>query len=138
MMTEIDFELLDKLIEAHELKSKRRFRKLVYKRAYIANELRSRNLTYQFIGDLLNKDHATIINSLMVFDNNCNYLDFVEFIGTLPDDLSYCFIPAFNSKEVKKIKLSSIEKRLLQTTKFGEFIRLKQDLINKIKLKQSK
>lgn len=131
-MREIDINSLTQIIEFHNLRSKSRKRNLVYKRSFLCRTLRDMNFTLSFIGDLINKDHATVIHALKVYDDNVNYIDFVEYIGELPADIEKCFIDTAEFAPISNKKISIIEHQLLKTTKYGDFIKLKQELIKLI------
>jgi hypothetical protein len=131
-MREINIDSLKQIIEFHELRSSKRKRNLVYKRAFLCRTLRDINFTLSFIGDLINKDHSTVIHALKVYEENVNYIDFVEYIGDLPADIEKCFIDVIKFTPISKKKISIIEHKLIKTTKYGDFIKLKQELINLI------
>jgi hypothetical protein len=131
-MREIDINSLTQIIEFHNLRSKSRKRNLVYKRSFLCRTLRDMNFTLSFIGNLISKDHATVINALKVYEENVNYIDFVEYIGELPIDIEKCFIDTAEFATISKKKISIIEHQLLKTTKYGDFIKLKQELIKLI------
>ena len=62
-------EILDDVLKEcdvtlEELKSRRRMEEYVLKRERVSKVLRSMGFTLQSIGDLMNKNHATIINHL--------------------------------------------------------------------------
>jgi len=61
-----------------EINNSSRQRVNVYKRVIIANYISGAypNLTLQEIGKLMNKNHATIIHYLRIYDNLCLYKDF--------------------------------------------------------------
>lgn len=131
-MREIDIESLKQVIEFHGLKTKTRKRNLVYKRSFLCRTLRDMNFTYSFIGSLISKDHTTVIHALKVYDENINYIDFLEYLGELPNDIENCIINQEPVTIVKKQRMSEIEKKLLTATKYGEFVQLKRELIQTI------
>lgn len=53
-----------RVIEMFGLGGKSRLRTIVYRRAYIMAKLRQLGCTYGMIGELFNKDHATIIHGV--------------------------------------------------------------------------
>ena len=61
-----------------EINNSSRQRVNVYKRVIMANYISGAypNLTLQEIGKLMNKNHATIIHYLRIYDNLCLYKDF--------------------------------------------------------------
>ena len=61
-----------------EINNSNRQRYNVYRRVIIANYISGAypNLTLQEIGKLMNKNHATIIHYLRIYDNLCLYKDF--------------------------------------------------------------
>lgn len=62
----------------NEIESKSRERHLVYARHYIAYLLRSRDWTYPRISHVMQKNHATIINSVNIVRNMLSYDDDVN------------------------------------------------------------
>lgn len=128
-MREIDIDSLKQVIEFHGLNSKTRKRNLVYKRSFLCRILRDMNFTFSFIGSLINKDHATVIHALKVYDENINYVDFLEYIGELPNDIENCIINQEHIYPAQTKRISDIERRLLTATKYGEFVQLKRELI---------
>ena len=128
-MREIDIDSLKQVIEFHGLSSKTRKRNLVYKRSFLCRTLRDMNFTFSFIGSLINKDHTTVIHALKVYDENINYIDFLEYIGELPNDIENCIINQEPINKIEKKRISNIEQRLLTATKYGEFLQLKRELI---------
>ncbi len=61
-------EKIEQLIEQYDLASKSRERDKVYFRSYIYWLLREDGWTMSDIGDLFNRDHATVINGLKVHE----------------------------------------------------------------------
>ena len=69
----------DKLIEfikVNELDAPNRKRQKVYQRAILYRFLRDRGYTLEMIGQLFNRDHATVLNGLKIGDIVCNYPDY--------------------------------------------------------------
>lgn len=58
-----------KVIEHYNLKSKSRKRDFVYKRAYMMAKLKQLGCTFKYVGDLFEKDHATVLHHV----RNHNY-----------------------------------------------------------------
>jgi hypothetical protein len=52
------------IIRIKELDKVNRKRELVYQRCYLMAKLRGLGCTYQYIGDLFNKDHAAVIHCI--------------------------------------------------------------------------
>lgn len=81
-MRNIDIELLIKQTERQfevDLKSKSRKRKEVYLRAILMKIIYKRtNLSLEKIGAFFNRDHATVIHNINLYDIVCNYPDFME------------------------------------------------------------
>jgi len=81
-MSEIDIELLIKKTERQfdvDLKSKSRKRKEVYLRAILIKMIYKRtNFSLERIGSFFNRDHATVIHALKLYDIVCGYSDFIE------------------------------------------------------------
>lgn len=57
-----------RVIEMYGLDGKSRMRTLVYRRAYIMAKLRQIGCTYEMIGELFNKDHATVVYAVKNHD----------------------------------------------------------------------
>lgn len=54
--------------KANGLTTSSRKRELTYKRAYLFNVLKSEGLSLTEIGKIFNRDHATIINGIKIFE----------------------------------------------------------------------
>ena len=70
-------------IEDNNLKSRDRYRHIVYKRYYLSNLLRNNGYTFQEIGKIFNKDHATIVYGVRVHKDFMSikdnlYLEYTE------------------------------------------------------------
>lgn len=57
------------MIQRDNLDSKDRHRDLIYKRSYLYAILREQGWNLSEIGRLFNRDHATVINGLRIYDN---------------------------------------------------------------------
>ena len=71
-----------------EINNSSRQRINVYKRVIMANYISGAypNLTLQEIGKLMNKNHATIIHYLRIYDNLCFYKDFRQMADLINDN----------------------------------------------------
>ena len=75
-------ELIKKYILSYDLHKKNKKRHLVYTRAYLYAYLRyTYNLPLEKIGDLFNKDHATVLHGLKLYDFFKDDNLFIEMTG---------------------------------------------------------
>lgn len=56
------------IIQEYDLTSKSRKREKVYKRAFVTKYLRSYGISFEKIGRMLNKNHATCVHYVNLFD----------------------------------------------------------------------
>lgn len=66
---ESKIDKVKELIIQDELDTKSRKRDRIYKRSYLYAILREEGWNLTNIGSLFNRDHATVINALRIFDN---------------------------------------------------------------------
>jgi len=89
-MREIDIQLLIKKVNRQfdvDLTSKSRKRKEVYLRAILIKIIYKRtNYSLEKIGSFFNRDHATIIHALNLYDIVCGYSDFIELKSKITDN----------------------------------------------------
>lgn len=84
--------LLNEVMKNHALKTKSRWQPLVWKRYALFNFLRSNNFTLSFIGDLVNRDHTTVINGLKGYNELKRYKDFQAIVHEIEHDLKACIV----------------------------------------------
>ena len=89
-MTHIDEQLLSEVIDKHDIMNPSRLRQHVWKRSALCRFLRKNGYTFGKIGQMINKDHATIIHAQKVYENNSIYDDFKACIATIESDLQDC------------------------------------------------
>ena len=92
-MKEIDLKKVVYICERNGLMKKSRKREKVYARAAAFNFIRKNTkLSLSSIGDLLNKDHATVINALRMYDNFIGQKDeiFLWNIRSIEEQLDNC------------------------------------------------
>jgi len=58
------FDKIKELIKRDKLSTKDRTHELVYRRAFLMQELRSSGMTLKEVGSMFKRDHATVIHSL--------------------------------------------------------------------------
>ena len=113
-------EKILELIEKDGLVSKNRHRHLIDKRSYMFNALREEGFTFQKIGELFKRNHATIINGIKKHKHLTKHKDYDYTINTklykeelqsdyieprsLEDDVIRC-------QDLKELKL--IQERLI-------------------------
>jgi len=89
-MREIDIKLLIKKVNLQfevDLTSKSRKRKEVYLRAILIKIIYKRtNYSLEKIGSFFNRDHATVIHALKLYDIVCGYSDFIELKSQITDN----------------------------------------------------
>lgn len=67
--------IIHELVEAYDLKNKRRDRGLIYKRYFLYNELRTSGFSLSQIGEIFGKHHASIIHGIKTHENLTGYGD---------------------------------------------------------------
>jgi hypothetical protein len=67
--------IIHELIEKYDLTNKCRDRGLIYKRAFLYNELRTSGFSLTQIGEIFGKHHATIIHGLRTHKDLMGYRD---------------------------------------------------------------
>ncbi len=82
-MRQIDEQLLTDVIDKHDILNQSRLRQYVWKRSAFCTFLRKHGYTFARIGQMLEKDHATIIHALKIYDNNKRYADFKACVSLL-------------------------------------------------------
>ena len=80
-------EDIKQIIQEHKLDQPSRQRSVLYKRFYIINVLRSRRLTCVAIGELLNRNHTTIVHALKQHDVWWNLKD-EQYIDAIAEIMS--------------------------------------------------
>ena len=98
-MRQIDEQLLTDVMDKHDILNQSRLRQHVWKRSAFAYFLRKHGYTFARIGQMLEKDHATIIHALKIYDNNKRYADFKACVMPIESDLQDC---AFESMPIIK------------------------------------
>ena len=84
-----EIEKAEQIIEEYGLKHSGRKRENVYKRAFVAKHLRTYGLTTARIGEKLDKDHATIIYYLKLYDIYKDDYLFLDLIYPLNEILNF-------------------------------------------------
>lgn len=92
-MKEIDLKKVVYICERNGILKKTRKREVVYRRAAAYNFLRKNTkLSLTAIGDLFDRDHATVINALRMYDNFIGQKDeiFLWNIRSIEEQLDNC------------------------------------------------
>lgn len=107
-------------IEDNNLKKKSRYRNIIYRRYYLYNKLREQGYTYQYIGNIFNRDHSTILHGIKVHKDFTKLKDKIyfkmtqkerdlfgdiQYIGTLRDEILNCYDLQSLKLIKKRIKL---------------------------------
>jgi chromosomal replication initiation ATPase DnaA len=71
-------EQIRQIILRDGLRTKSRKRNLAYSRACLYTILRDYGFTFEFIGKLFSKDHATVINGIRIWNEVKDYPDAME------------------------------------------------------------
>ena len=104
-------EVVKSLIDKYELATKHRHREYTYKRQYLMWVMRSKtNRTTQYIGDMFNRDHATVLHSC---DNVQDLMDikdklFLEIIEPVRDVIDAHQFSSVKQDKKRVVQLSSI------------------------------
>ena len=112
--------LIHELIEAYDLTSKCRDRGLIYKRAYLYNELRTSGFSLSQIGEIFGKHHATIIHGLRTHKDLTGYgdEDYKHETYQLKEQLEGSVIIYPNEKrQVRDLKTDIIDARTIRDFK---------------------
>ncbi len=127
-------ELLTDYIQKHGLNTSSRIREQVYKRAVISKFLQTHGWTLSRIGRMFNRDHATIINALKVYDQCNSYDDFKLLEYFVYNDLIK-FVELEKAEHIEKApdftQLTPIEFQLIGANTLKDFRRIKEQVVNK-------
>lgn len=93
----IDEHILDNIIEKHGIRTEKRLRPLVWKRAAVVNFLKSQKYGWSDMARILNRDHATMIYMGKYYKEQSAYDDFREFVAPIEQELNCCLM---ENKEV--------------------------------------
>ena len=127
-MKHINLKSLTELIDNHKLRSLDRCRENVWKRAAISFFLRDNGFSLEMIGTMLNRNHATIIHSLKIYNNNINYRDFYNFVTEFEEELNCLYI------EIDETGFNSLPQQVVNCMSFTDFMRLKKQVMSKMNL----
>ena len=123
----IDMVGLIALIDKHNLKNQSRKRENVWKRSAIAYVLRERGFTLDVIGNLLNKNHATIIHYLKLYANNVIYTDFASFLDMFEEEIELLY------DNISLDGTLNLAESIVRCSSYSDFISLKRKVIKTIK-----
>jgi len=93
----VDRMRVDELINEYDLTSKSRKQDYIWNRSAVYNFLHLCNYSLTEIGRMLDKNHATVIHGLKLYDNNLMYSDFKYFIKPIEDALQECIVVEFKT-----------------------------------------
>ena len=105
---------IKKYVERENLTTDSRKREYNYKRIIAAQRLRDCGLTFQEVGDILNKHHASIVHMLKNYAALSAYGDFKNYIQIVDDGI--------NVKSIKDMVLECVE--------LEDFLELKKSLLS--------
>jgi len=87
----VDIKRVEGIIERYGLNTTNRKREIIWNRAAVYNFMRSNGFSFEKIGSLMGKDHATVIHGLKTYECNKPYDDFKSCIQQIEYDLFYSF-----------------------------------------------
>lgn len=90
-MEQINLERVNNIITSYGLKTKARHRDIVWNRCAVYRFLRNAGFSFEKIGSLFGKNHATVINGLVTYALNEKYSDFKSHIKDIESDLLHTF-----------------------------------------------
>lgn len=123
---------IQELIERYELNTSSRKRERVYIRSVLYHFLRSNKMTLDRIGQLFNKNHATILHGIACYEANKNYPDFKDLIELVENELEMSCI---DIADEDKLKLTEFEIDLLNANSLQDFWQVKNNLIKQVSIK---
>lgn len=112
--------IIHELVEAYDLRNKRRDRGLIYKRYFLYNELRTSGFSLSQIGEIFGKHHATIIHGLRTHKDLTGYgdEDYKHETYQLKEQLEGSVIIYPNEKrQVRDLKTDIIDARTIRDFK---------------------
>lgn len=115
------------IIDRDNLKNKCKDQPLVYRRAYLMTLLREIGLTYQEIGRLMNRNHATVIyatrlHDWMVTSRDKIYLAAIDdYVNELNGSVQQIKKQRDIQKDIMKVKTFSQIKTIQMRIKKGEY-----------------
>ena len=112
-------------IKDKHLTQRNRLRYFTERRQVVYNILREEGLTLKKIGNIMERDHATVLHNLRAYDNNIKYKEFRDFV-----DLVYLEGDLF--KEQKPDKVKSLTEKVLTCENFWQMRRLQEELKQEI------
>ena len=86
-MKTINIDRVEDIITEYGLKTKARNREIIWNRYAAFNFLRSFGFSLSTIGKLFDKDHATVLNGLKVYEKEKRYSDFQSYVLEIEKDL---------------------------------------------------
>lgn len=130
--------IIHELIEKYDLTNKCRDRSLIYKRAFLYNELRTSGFSLTQIGQIFGKHHATIIHGLRVHRDLNSYRDedYKNEIYQLKEYLegSVLILPPQNGRKVRDLKTDILDartilefKRIRKRVKLGVYEKINEE-----------
>lgn len=122
-------EVIEKVkyyIERDGLDTKTRKQEIVYKRAYLMHVLRTQELTFDQIGKMFNRDHATAIYQCKMANLYLYELKDHSYIMTLTE-----YLEDFEGQKNEKVKMNLLEDVL--NCKNGYYLKLIKERIKENK-----
>ena len=128
MRKPIDLEAVEILINELNLKFKNRKRPLIYRRAAVFKWMYRNGLSYPRIGQMFNKNHATIINAVKLATNCEKYEDYKFQTGAIINALETV---GFKQIVVIERKLNSYEIEVLKCENMKDLDLLQETILNR-------
>jgi len=123
----LDDKFLNEVVLKYELNTKSRKREKVYARFVVCRYLRNKGLSLTAIGNVINRDHATVLWALKQFELLKNEIDFKYIYSVVLRDLQETELTIENPL------ISEIEERILKCENYFQMRILQEELIKKYK-----
>jgi len=120
-------DLLNEVILKYEMNTKSRKREKVYARFVVCRYLRNNGWSLTKIGEVVNRDHATVIWALKQFELLKNEIDFKYIYSAILRDLQETELTIENPL------ITEIEERILKCENYFQMRLLQEELIKKYK-----
>lgn len=88
----IDLRKVEDVIERYDLKNKNRSRRFIWNRYAFYKFMRDNGFTLYSIGNMVDKDHATVLNGINIYNQNKRYADFQGSVMDIEVDLAYTIV----------------------------------------------
>lgn len=128
-MRRINLDKVKELIDEFSLKDACRENYYTWNRFEIFHALRQLHYTFQRIGNLFNKDHATVRYGIIQRELLINHSDYQIETEQIRARLELCY----EDSPIEYSNVSNLEKQIINAQCLAEFLFIKGQLLNEIK-----